>query len=78
MDILKEVEQFAQVDPTDVPKGSRYLLESDVSAFQDTSLEDQSYWLFSAQASCIAGKRVVRRRSVARAGARCGRERCQN
>ena len=39
-DILREVDQFALMDPLEIPQESRYLVEIGVFTFQDKSLED--------------------------------------
>jgi hypothetical protein len=60
--ILKEIDKLSQLDPNDIPPGSRYLLEMDFSTVRNSSLDEQSYWVLAMKAARKAGRRAAARR----------------
>ena len=66
--VLLEVDRLAQMDPAQLPEGSRYLLEIDFATLG--TLEKQSYWLFAMRAAVRAGKRRTERARHATGGVR--------
>ena len=71
--VLQEIDRLAGIDPSNIPTGSRYLLEMDFSSSQSATLEEQYYWLFATRAAMIAGRRVSRRRVATSSNTRRGR-----
>ena len=59
--VLMEIDRLSQLNPSDLPLGSRYLLEIDFSTPQNSSLIKQSYWILAMKAAICAGQRVQRR-----------------
>ena len=58
-EVLAEVDRLSQLDPSQIPESSKYLLEIDFSSFKNENLVDQSYWLFAMRAAKKAGRRVA-------------------
>ena len=59
--VLMEIDRLSQLNPSDLPLGSRYLLEMDFSTPQNSSLIEQSYWILAMKATICAGRRVQQR-----------------
>ena len=57
----KDVVQYLDTDPRDVPEESRYLLEIDPEEIMDTTSHCQSYWLLAMKAARCAGRRTAGR-----------------
>ena len=55
--VLLEVNRLANLDPVQLPEGSRYLLEIDFSSLG--ALETQTYWLLAMRAVIRAGRREI-------------------
>jgi len=55
--VLQEIDRLAGIDPSNIPTGSRYLLEMDFSSSQSATLEEQSYWLFAMRAAIVGRPR---------------------
>ena len=58
--VLIEIDRLLQLNPTELPMDSRYLLEMDFSMPQNNSLVEQSYWIMAMKAALCAGRRVRR------------------
>ena len=55
--LLREIDQYMQVAPEDVPEESRFLLEIDFQQIRTASTEKQSYWVHAIRAAVKAGSR---------------------
>ena len=49
--VLEEIDCLSQLDSNQVPGESRYLLEIDFMALNQSSAEKQAYWLFAMRAA---------------------------
>jgi hypothetical protein len=58
-EVLREIHELLETDPSDVPPESQYLLELDHSNLYNASYEDQAYWVLALKAAQRAGRRNV-------------------
>jgi hypothetical protein len=57
--LLVEIDRLMSIDPSDVPEGSKFLLEIDFRAIRVASTERQSYWVHAVRAAVKAGRRAA-------------------
>ena len=55
--LLLEIEQLMETDPSEVPPESQFLLEFDVDGLCRSSFDNQQYWVADAKAAIKAGSR---------------------
>ena len=50
-EVLREIHELLETNPSDVPPESQYLLELDHSALYNASYESQAYWVLALKAA---------------------------
>lgn len=56
-EILKEIDELANMDPAALPEANHHLLEMDFTSLRDSSIDTQSYWLLVMRCAITAGRR---------------------
>lgn len=58
-EVLREIDRLIDLEPTEVPAESRFLLEFDFDSLYRSSFEKQSYWVRAMKAARRAGRRTA-------------------
>ena len=59
-EILREIDRLSEIEASQIPPESRYLLEIDYNELRASSMVRQSYWVYAIKAAKRAGRRGVR------------------
>ena len=68
--VLEEIDRLSQLDSDQVPGESRYLLEIDFTALNQSLAEKQAYWLFAMRAAVQAQRHAAAQEAAATARTR--------
>ncbi len=69
-DVLLEVDRLMEVDPSELPQESKFLLEMDFSSLLRSPMDKQSYWVRAMKAAWKDGRREVTMQGSMGAGAK--------
>jgi hypothetical protein len=58
-EVLREIDRLIDLEPTEIPAESRFLLEFDFDSLYRSSFEKQSYWVRAMKAARRAGRRTA-------------------
>ena len=62
-ELAAEIERLQDMDPTDVPAESQFLLDFDTEDLAEGDISAQEHWILAMKAACIAGMRLRGRRA---------------
>lgn len=62
-ELAEEMERLHEMDPSEVPEESKFLLDFDIDDLAESDITNQEHWIIAMRAARIAGMRV-RGRSV--------------